>query len=77
MGKTEADWQRQMTTLIKGKMKEAGVTYVEMFERFKAHGYNETEATLTMKLKRGAFAAAFLMACLAALKLEGVRLGDL
>ena len=58
-------------------MKEAGVTYVEMVRRLEQHGFSESEGSLTMKLKRGAFAATFLMACLAALELEGVRLEEL
>jgi len=40
-------------------MKESGVTYAEMIKRLKKHGFKETEASLTMKLKRGAFAASF------------------
>ena len=44
----------------------------------KKHGFkDETEASVTMKLKRAAFSAAFLLACLAALEAEGVRLEDL
>jgi hypothetical protein len=57
-------------------MKKAGVTYAEMVKRLKKHGFKETEASLTMKLKRGAFAASFFLACLAALELEGVTLED-
>ena len=77
MGKTEADWQQAVTAFVKAKMKEADVTYVEMAKRLKNHGFNETEASLTMKLKRGAFAATFLMACLAALELDSFRLAEL
>jgi len=47
-----------------------------MVKRLKKHGFRETEAPLTMKLKRGAFAASFFLACLAALELDGVRLED-
>jgi len=39
--------------------------------------YKENEASITMKLKRGTFAAAWLFACLAALELEGVRLEEI
>ena len=47
-------------------------------KRLKKHGFkDETEAGITMKLKRDTFAAAFLLACLAALELEGVRLEDI
>jgi Domain of unknown function (DUF6471) len=36
-----------------------------------------SEASITMKLKRGTFAATFFLACLAALELEGVNLADI
>ena len=42
----------------------------------KKHGFRETEASITMKLKRGTFPATFLLAVLAALELEGMRLED-
>lgn len=75
--KTEEEWGRRAADHLKAKMKEAGVTYAEMVKRLKKHGFRETEASLTMKLKRGAFAASFLLAALAALELEGVRLEDI
>jgi hypothetical protein len=34
-------------------MKKAGVTYPEMVKRLKKHGFKETEASLTVKFKRG------------------------
>lgn len=41
------------------------------------HGVkDETEAGITMKLKRGTFAATFFLACLAAMELEGVVLEE-
>jgi hypothetical protein len=75
--KTEKEWQARASAFLKAKMKETGVTYVELGERLKKHGFAETEASITMKLKRGTFAATFLLACLAALELEGVRLEDI
>ncbi|WP_026608308.1 DUF6471 domain-containing protein [Methylocapsa acidiphila] len=74
--KTEEEWQARASSFLKAKMKEAGVTYVELVDRLKEHGFEETEASITMKLKRGTFAATFLLACLAALELEGIRLDD-
>lgn len=75
--KTEEEWQTRASAFLKAKMKEADVTYVEMATRLKKHGFIETEASLTMKLKRGAFAATFFLACLAALELQGIRLEDI
>ena len=74
---TQEEWERRATAFLKAKMKEAEVTYVEMVERLKRHGFEETEASITMKLKRGTFAATFFLAALAALELEGVQLADI
>ena len=77
IAKTEEEWQARASAFLKAKMKEAGVTYTGLVDRLKAHGFEETEASITMKLKRGTFAATFLLACLAALEMDGVRLEDL
>ncbi len=75
--RSEEEWQARASTFLKAKMKEAGVTYTGLVDRLKEHGFHETEASVTMKLKRGTFAATFLLAALAALKMEGLRLEDL
>lgn len=74
---TEDEWQARASAFVKAKMKECGVTYVELIKRLEKYGFKETEASITMKLKRGTFAATFLLATLAALELEGMRLEDL
>lgn len=75
--KTEEEWAERATAFLKAELKKANVTYVELIKRLKKHGFKETEASITMKLKRGAFAASWFLACLAALELEGVRLEDI
>jgi hypothetical protein len=75
--KTEEEWQARASAFLKAKMKESGVTYAKLVKRLKKHGFAETEASITMKLKRGTFAATWFLACLAALELEGVRLEDI
>ena len=62
---------------LKIEMKRAGVTYAELARRLETHGFQETEASITSKLARGTFAATFMLAVLAALNLDGVRLADL
>jgi len=42
-----------------------------------AIGGNPSRDSIAAKLKRGTFAATFLLGCLAALELEGIRLEDL
>ena len=75
--KTEKEWQARASAFLKAKMKETGITYAGLVKRLKKHGFAETEASITMKLKRGTFAATFFLACLAALELDGIRLEDI
>ncbi|MCJ2077650.1 DUF6471 domain-containing protein [Methylobacterium sp. E-016] len=77
IAKTEAEWQARASAFLKLKMKEAGVTYAGLRERLKTQGFDETEASITMKLKRGTFAATFLLACLAALEIDAIQLRDI
>lgn len=74
---SEQEWQARASAYVKAKMKECGITYAELIKRLEKYGFKETEASITMKLKRGTFAATFLLATLAALELEGMRLEDL
>lgn len=74
--KTQEEWEARVRTHLKAEIKKAEVTYVELAKRLKKHGFKETEASITNKLARGTFSATFLLACLAALELEGVALAD-
>jgi hypothetical protein len=78
LAKTEKEWGERASAFLKAKMKEADVTYVELVKRLKKHGFkDETEAGITMKLKRGTFSATFFLACIAALELEQVVLEEI
>lgn len=73
----EKEWGDRARRFLKAELKRADVGYRELAERLNKHGLQETEVTVTGKLARGAFSAAFLFACLAVLGLDGVRLEDL
>jgi hypothetical protein len=75
--KSAEEWGQRTSAFLKAEMKKAKVTYVELAKRLEKHGFKETEASITNKLKRGTFAATFMLACLAALELEGVHLEEL
>jgi hypothetical protein len=68
---------KKTARFLKAEMKRASVTYSELAKRLEAHGLQETEASITSKLARGTFAATFLLACLAALELEGLKFDDI
>jgi hypothetical protein len=77
LAKSEEKLAARTSAFLKAKLKESGVTYAELVKRLKKHGLKETEAGITMKLKRGTFSATFFLACLAALELEGVVLEEI
>ncbi len=75
--KTEQEWAEKAVRHIKAELKRADVTYEELAKRLEKHGFKETKASIANKLARATVPAAFFLACLAALELEGVRLEDL
>jgi Domain of unknown function (DUF6471) len=77
LAKSEAELAERAARFLKAELKRADVTYEGLAARLKKHGLNETRDSVAAKLKRGTFAATFLLACLAALELEGVRLEDI
>ena len=77
LAKSKAEWAERARTFLKKKLKETGITYVELAERLEQQGFTETEASITNKLQRGTFPAIFFLACLAAMKLKGVALREI
>lgn len=78
LAKSEAEIAERVSRFLKAELKRADVTYEELAKRLKKHGLpEETEDSIKAKLKRGTFAATFLLAVAAALELEGVRLEDI
>jgi len=60
------------------KLRECEVTYTELAKPVNKHGFKEeTEASVTNKLKRGTFPATWFLAVLAALELDGVALEEI
>lgn len=76
--KSEEEWAERAAAFLKHKLKDCEVTYAELAKRLKRHGFKEeSEASITMRLKRGTFPATWFLACLAALQLDGVALEEI
>ena len=76
--KTEAEWAERASRHLKAELKRAGVTYDELAERLKKHGYkDESKASIANKLARGTFPTPFFLAALVAIGAEIVRLEDI
>ena len=77
LAKTEKDWAERAARHIKAELKRADLTYEDLAERLKKHGFKETKASIANKLARATMPAAFFLACLAAMELEGVVLEEI
>ena len=75
--KTEKDWAERAARHIKAELKRADLTYEDLAARLKKHGFNESKASIANKLARATMPAAFFLACLAAMELEGVVLEEI
>jgi Domain of unknown function (DUF6471) len=71
------NWEDRARLYLKAEIKRADITYEELAKRLKDHGFDENAASIANKLARGTFSATFMLACMAALELEGMRLEDL
>ncbi len=74
--KAEIEWPERASRYLKAELKRADVTYEDLAERMKPHGFAETKASIANKVSRGAFSATFFLAALTAIGCELVRLED-
>jgi virulence-associated protein VapD len=75
--KTEREWAERVHRHLKAELKRADVTYQELAERMKKHGFKETQASIASKLSRNTAPAAFFIAALAAIGCEIVKIEDI
>jgi hypothetical protein len=69
-------WEQRAAMFLKAELKRAEITYEELAERLKDHGYQETKASVANKLSRGSFTAAFFLATACAIGLEQISMED-
>jgi hypothetical protein len=77
LAESERELAERTSRYLKAELKRANVTYEELAKRLKKHGLDETRDSVAAKLKRGTFAATFMLACVAALELDGIDLEDI
>jgi virulence-associated protein VapD len=75
--KTEAEWAERAARHIKAELKRADLTYDDLAERLKKHGFKETKASIANKLARATLPAHFFLASLAAMGREQIVLADI
>ena len=75
--KTEVEWAERAAKHLKVELKKAKLTYDQLAEKMKEHGFSETKASIANKLARGTFATPFYLAGLVAIGIQNVRLEDI
>lgn len=75
--KTEAEWAERAARHIKAELKRADLTYDDLADRLKKHGFKESKASIANKLARATLPAHFFLASLAAMGREQVVLADI
>jgi hypothetical protein len=68
---TEQEWAGRATRHLKAELKRADLTYDDLAEGPKKHGFKETKASIANKLAGATVPASLFLACLAAMELEG------
>ncbi len=74
--KSEQEWAERAARHLKAELKRAEVTYDELAERLKEHGFNETKASIANKLARATMSAHFFLASLVAIGKDHLRLEE-
>lgn len=75
--KTEKEWAERASRHLKAELKRAGLTYDDLAERMKKHGFKETKASIANKLARGTHPTAFFLAALAAIGATAIDLENI
>ena len=74
---TEQDWTERTKRFMKAELKRHDVTYEQLAERLTADGMPETKASISNKISRGGFTAAFFLASMKVIGCQAVKVDDL
>ena len=76
--RTESEWNERAARHLKAELKRAGITYDGLANLLKKLGFrDETKASISSKLARATFTAAFFLASLVAIGCEAISLEDI
>jgi hypothetical protein len=75
--KTEREWAERAARHIKAELKRAEMTYDDLADKMKKHGFKETKASVANKLARATMSAHFFLAALVAMGQGHVKLAEI
>ena len=75
--KTEREWAERAALHLKAELKRADLTYEDLADKLKKHGFDESKASIASKLSRATMSAHFFLASLAAIGREQIVIADI
>lgn len=69
-------WGQMATRMIKSALSLKGINYPELIIRLRRLGIEETPSSLSTKINRGAFKAAFMLQVLKAIDIQHFTIPD-
>jgi hypothetical protein len=69
-------WALRARRLLKAELRRREVSYPQLIEKLQALGVHETKASISNKISRGAFTAAFMLQCMEAIGVRTLRLDE-
>jgi hypothetical protein len=76
MGDNDKVWGQMATRMIKSALSLKGINYPELIIRLRRLGIEETPSSLSTKINRGAFKAAFMLQVLKAIDIQHFTIPD-
>jgi len=73
--KTEKEWAERSARHLKAELKRADVTYEELAEKLKVHGFTATKASIANKLARATVPASFFLGLPCGARIRGSKIG--
>jgi hypothetical protein len=75
--KTEREWAERAARHLKAELKRADMTYDDLADKMKKHGFKESKASIANKLARATLPAHFFLAALVTMGREQVSLDEI
>lgn len=71
---TDDDWKHKAKGLLKSEIVKRNLSYVDVAERLKQLGIEETPQNISNKIARGTFGAIFMLQVLTAIGCDEIRI---
>ncbi len=73
---SETEWKNYVKGLVKAEIAKRNLNYVDIAERLKAIGVDETPQNISNKIGRGTFGAIFMMQILQVIGCEELQISS-